>query len=77
VHYAVALAEQSLLATAVELDGEAASCDRALSAWREYVAEVTAEDPWLERGRRHLSDVTARCERVRERLEAETPEPLP
>jgi hypothetical protein len=70
VRYVAALAEQSLLGGAADPDAEAASCERAMAAWREYVAESKTEDPWLDRARRHLSDVSARCEQLRERLEA-------
>jgi tetratricopeptide (TPR) repeat protein len=73
VRYVAALAEQSLLGSAVDLDTEAASCERSMAAWREYVAESLVEDPWLDRARRHLSDVSARCEQLRARLEATRP----
>jgi tetratricopeptide (TPR) repeat protein len=65
VHYVVALAERSLIPNPVDPDSDAATCDRAIAAFREYIAAVRAEDPFVERGRRHLAEVTARCEQIR------------
>jgi tetratricopeptide (TPR) repeat protein len=75
VHYVVALAERSLIPNPVDPDSDAATCDRAIAAFREYIAGVRAEDPFIERSRRHLAEVTTRCEQLRARQKASPAEP--
>ena len=62
VSYVLALAEQSQALASTEPDAALAACDRAGQAWSEYIAEVKADDPWLERARRHAADLAARCQ---------------
>jgi tetratricopeptide (TPR) repeat protein len=75
VHYVVALTERSSIPNLVDPDSDAATCDRAMAAFREYIAAVRAEDPFVERSRRHLAEITARCEQIRARQTAAPAEP--
>ncbi len=62
VPYALALAEQSLALTATEPDIARAACERAVQAFREFLSQAKAADPWLERARRHAGELETRCE---------------
>jgi len=72
VHYAAALAEQSLAVTSDDPDTALAACERAKQAFREYRSEARAGDAWLDRAERHAHELEGRCAKLSARRPAET-----
>jgi hypothetical protein len=61
VHYVVALSERSLIPNPADPEAEAAACERALSAFREYLAESPPSDRFRDRAERHLTEFSREC----------------